>query len=122
MVMINNVDYVLALVRGQIERMSQSKRTAQGWKTARSDTTRATETSRLRAISNLSDISDDEFEHLLVGALLAREFGEDAAQDPRFQSVVDRTAAILRTDESLRAVMQDVRRTLRKGEAPAGRR
>lgn len=112
MVMIGNVDQVMALVRSQLERMSRDKRAGTSGKATRSGQARATDKSRLQALSNLSDLPDSEFERLFVGALLSREFGEDVSQDPRFQSVVDRTWQILRDDAELRGVIQQVRRGL----------
>lgn len=113
--MIGNVDQVMALVRSQLERMSRDKRVGTTGKAARSGQARATDKSRLQALSNLSDLPDDEFERLLVGALLSREFGEDVSQDPRFQSVVERTWQILQDDAELRGVIQQVRRGLHDG-------
>jgi hypothetical protein len=105
----------MALVRNQLERMSRDKRvgTTTSSKANRSGQAPATGKSRLQALSNLSDLPDDEFERLLVAALLSREFGEDVAQDPRFQSVVDRTWKILRDDAELRTTIAEVRRGLK---------
>lgn len=109
MVRIGNVDHVLALVRGQLERMSRGKRATKSDRTGRNDIARATEKSRLQALSGLSDLPGEDFERLLVGALLSREFGEEAAQDPRFQSIIDRTWRILREDDALRHAMRELR-------------
>ena len=113
--MIGNVDQVMALVRNQLERMNRDKRIAPSGKADRGSQARATEKSRLQALSNLSDLPDGEFERLLVGALLSREFGEEATQDPRFQSIIERTWHIMRDDAELRAVIEDVRRSLKDG-------
>lgn len=110
--MIGNVDQVMALVRNQLERMNRDKRVGSTSKSSRGGQTRATDKSRLQALSNLSDLPDGEFERLLVGALLSREFGEEVAQDSRFQSVVDRTWQIMRDDPELLAAIQEVRRGL----------
>lgn len=115
MVMIGNVDQVMALVRSQLERMSRDKRIGSTSKANRGGQAPATDKSRLQALSNLSDLPDGEFERLLVGALLSREFGEEVSQDPRFQSVVDRTWKIMQDDEELRATIQQVRRGLQDG-------
>lgn len=120
MVRIGNVDHVLALVRGQLERMSRAKRTSKSDKAGRNDIARATEQSRIQALSGLSELPDEDFERLLVGALLSREFGEEAAQDPRFQSVIDRTWRILRDDDVLRHAMRDLRQGLRRDEKHGG--
>ncbi len=113
--MIGNVDQVMALVRSQLERMSRDKRVGSTGKANRGGQAPATDKSRLHALSSLSDLPDGEFERLLVGALLSREFGEEVSQDPRFQSVVDRTWKIMRDDEGLRATIQQVRRGLQDG-------
>lgn len=119
MVMIGNVDQVMALVRGQLERMSRDKRLAATTKAGRGDAPRATGKSRLQALSNLGDLPDGEFERLLVGALLAREFGEDVAQDPRFQSLVDKTARIMADDPELRTALREVRQGLQHARGRA---
>lgn len=113
--MIGNVNQVMALVRNQLERMARDKRAGAKGKAGRSDPARSTQKSRLQALSNLSDLPDGEFERLLVGALLSREFGEDVTQDPRFQSVVDRTWRIMRDDAELRAAIDAVRTQLQDG-------
>lgn len=110
--MIGNVDQVMALVRNQLERMNRDKRIQSTGKSNRAGPSRATDKSRLQALSNLSDLPDGEFERLLVGALLSREFGEEVAQDPRFQSVIDRTWQIMRDDPELLAAIREVRRSL----------
>lgn len=120
MVMISNVDQVLALVRNQLDRMARDKRAAAPAKAGRVTLVRATDRTRLEALSNLSDLPSEEFERTLIGALLAREFGEEVAQDPRFQAIADRTFEILHSDPEFHAALQDVRRELQRnatGEA-----
>jgi len=118
MVMINNVDQVMALVRGQLNRMARDKKVASGKKAARAEQTRATRETRLQALGNLSDLPDEEFGRTLVGALLSREFGEEVAQDPRFQPIVEQTWLIMREDGALRAAMRDIRGTLQAARGP----
>lgn len=112
MVSINNVDHVLALVRGQVERLARDRRAAGGKKAGRSERAgaiRASARSRLDALATIEELGEESFAQLLVGALLSEEFGDDAANDPRFQQIAARTAEIMRTDPNLRAAMRALR-------------
>lgn len=119
MVTIGNVDQVMALVRKQLEQMARQRgidkldrKGKSGSTAATSKVTIATRQSRLQAIGSLADLPEEAFERVLVGALLSHEFGEDVARDARFQSLVDRTAAIMRADRELANLLRELRNTL----------
>ena len=120
MVTIGNVDQIMALVRNQLERMARDgRRVGTADKSKKSEAARATgkataasSETRLQALTNLADLPEEEFERVLVGALLSHEFGEEIAQDPRFQAVVDRTSRILREDPELASAAREVRSRL----------
>ena len=114
MVTIGNVDQVMALVRNQLERMARDRKVGlAGSKAAKAETGKAgaasTGKTRLQALNSLADLPAEEFDRVLVGALLSHEFGEDVAQDPRFKAIVDRTAQLMRDDPELAAAMREVR-------------
>lgn len=119
MVTIGNVDQVMALVRNQLERMSRERKvdkpdrsTKAGSSAPSGKLAPASRQSRLQAIGSLADLPEEEFDRVLVGALLSHEFGEEVARDSRFQSLVDRTTAILRADPDLANMLRDLRKGL----------
>lgn len=119
MVSISNADQVMALVRNQLERMSRERKVDKTGRPTKSGSTAssgklapASRQSRLEAVRSLADLPEEEFDRVLVGALLSYEFGEDVARDSRFQSLVDRTTAILRADPDLATMLRDLRKGL----------
>lgn len=112
MVTIGNADPVLALVRAQLERMAKARRGAASARSGRTERAAASARGGLQSLANLADLPEETFERALIGALLTREFGEDVAADARFQSVIDRTAELLRGDDGLARMVADVRREL----------
>ncbi len=119
MVSIGNTDQVMALVRNQLERMSRERKVDKTGRSAKTSssatagkTTEASRQSRLQAIGTLADLPEQEFGRVLVGALLSHEFGEEVARDSRFQSLVDRTTAILHSDPEIAAMLRDLRKGL----------
>lgn len=115
MVMITNSDQVMALVRNQLERMSRDKRTGTSRRTAKSSPANSSSASRLKALSKLSSLPQEEFERVLVEALLTSEFGEEVAHDPRFSELVSKTSKLMNQDAALSLAMKNIRAKLQSG-------
>lgn len=114
MVTIGNTEPMLALVRSQLERLAKG-RTGRASAKSAATTTAAAATDRLQVIAGLADLPEEQFKRTLIGALLTEEFGEEVAADPRFQSVIDRAAEMMKDDPRLTQVMTEVRQGLRPG-------
>lgn len=112
MVMISNTDQVMALVRNQLERMARDKRSDPTRKSSKAAQPVSTSTSRMQALAGLSNLPEEEFERVLIEALLTVEFGEEVARDPRFAEIVSQTTKIMQHDPALSKTMRAVRTEL----------
>jgi hypothetical protein len=106
MVSISNVDLVMAALRARLQRLAKDKRAARSGGTAA--TARKESRNDAGPIGNLQPLPPREFDRALVGLLLERELGEGFASDPRFASLVERTAAILEDDPEIGALFREV--------------
>ena len=113
MVAIGNTDHVVALVRAQLTRLARAKRGDAASRSGKTGAATAAKAgSRLDALATMRSLGDEEFERVLVRALLTDEFGEGVSEDPRFQAIVERTATVLRSDPALAGTMAEVRSRL----------
>ncbi len=109
MTRISNSEQVLAVVRAQLQRMAKRDKAGSKGRTEKAETKALGTRQMIDALNAIEGLSDEDFTRGLVRALLTEEFGEKVANSPEFQSVVDRTAAAMRSDEATRAMFAEVR-------------
>ena len=106
MASISNVDLVMAALRARLERISRDKRARRSEAPGRAPPgAPASAAPDLKAYRRLPP---REFNRALVRVLLEQDFGAGLAEDPRFQVLVERTAAVLEGDEECRALLRSV--------------
>lgn len=115
MTRISNADHVLVLLREQLQRMGRV-RAARPDRAGRPETGTARPLARLQQAAVGALLSEEDFRHLLVRAVLTEELGERAAGDPAFQAVLDDVHRILAESEDGRALMARAARQLRGAE------
>ena len=118
MTRISNVDQVLMLLRQQLQRMSGPDRSRKR-STAASTAAQKRETAarRIEAVTRHDDLGDEDLGRTLLGALLVDEFGEAAANDHKFQKLVDEVYRIVASDAQSRAVLDSAVKEVRKAGA-----
>lgn len=110
MVSISNVDLVMAALRSRLRRVASEKRSS---KTSASSGSRRTHAARGELGATLDAIRQlppEEFERLLIRAVLETELGEAISEDSRFNSLVEQTCAVLQEDSDLKKAMQRIQR------------
>lgn len=112
MTRITNSEQILAIIRSQLQRMSERTRAEASGKTGRSAPKRMTSTERLVALNAIEGLTEDEFARGLIRSLLEDEFGEKLGNSPRFLDLVDRTATIMQSDPQAAALLRQVRNEL----------
>lgn len=112
MTRIGNNEHLLALVRSQLQRMSQRERSEKTGSVGRSKAQRLSSRDRVGVLNAVGGLSDEDFARSLVGALLAEDFGEEVSSSPRFQELVNRTVGVLQADAQLDAVVRHLRSQL----------
>lgn len=93
---IGNVDQVLLLLREQLQRAGQTGGRNEVGKAAKQTKADQRPLDRARATAALQSIDPEERRRLVVRSLLAEEFGEQAAADPAFATIVDRVLGLVR--------------------------
>lgn len=115
MTRITNVDQVLLLIRQQLQRLSGNGAAARKTRaTAARGSQRQSALGRLAALSRLEDLPEGELEHSLVRALLADEFGEGLANDPRFLRVAGEVSRIIAADEEASSLLKQAVRHVKE--------
>lgn len=114
MTRISNVDQVLLLLRQQLQRMSKADRSRKSGATSSTSRKRETAARRLEAIVQRDDLADDDLARTLLGALLVDEFGEAAANDHKFQRLVDEVYRVITSDTQARSLLESAMREVRK--------
>lgn len=109
MTRVGNTDQVLALIRNQLQRMAKRRPGEKTGKTGKLDTRTLSPQERVRALNAIGDLSDEDFTRDLVRALLGEALGENVTASPEFHAVVERTAATLRADPEIAALLGQVR-------------
>lgn len=115
MTRISNVDQMLMLLRQQLQRMSKSDKSRKSSATSSTATQkRETAARRIEAIVQRDDLGDDDLARTLLRALLVDEFGEAAANDHKFQKLVDEVYRIIASDANARNLLDSAMKEVRK--------
>ncbi len=109
MTRISNSEQVLAIVRAQLQRMAKRGKADKSGRTEKADTKPLDTRQTIEALGAIEGLSDEDFARGLVSTLLIEEFGEQIANSPGFQGVVDRTVGVLREDTAVRATLAEMR-------------
>jgi hypothetical protein len=106
MTRITQADQIMLLLRQQLQRMAESGKTARSGRTGATQTTqRQTPLRRVSALAALDGLSDEELGQTLIRALLAEEFGETLANEPKFARIVDEVHRMIAGDEEARGLL-----------------
>lgn len=108
MVMISNVDLVMATLRSRLQRIASEKRTGKAQAGQPTRVARRGERGEIEALEAMRHLPEEEFDRALVRAMLETELGEGVAADARFHRLVDHTARILRDSDELRAMFRQI--------------
>jgi len=117
MTRISNVDQVLMLLRQQLQRMSGPDRSRKSATSSAAAQKRETAARRIEAVTRHDDLGDEDLGRTLLGALLVDEFGEAAANDHKFQKLVDEVYRIIANDAQARALLDSAVKEVRKAAA-----
>lgn len=109
MTKVTNSDHIMALVRNQLQRMSERGKTGKARRPGKTQSRILTAHERVRALSAIQDMSDEEFTRNLVRSLLSEELGERISVSSGFQNVVERTTQALRGDPEIVELLRRVR-------------
>ncbi len=112
MTLITNSDQILAIIRNQLQRMSERLRAQKTSKTARAASPRMTSAERLAVLNAIEGLTDEEFARGLIRSLLEDELGEKLGNSPKFLDLVDRTTTIMQADPQTAALLRQVRNEL----------
>lgn len=102
MTRITNADQVLALLRNHLERAQ--RRRGRG-SSAKAPLARESTKVRIRGLAQTGSLPQGEIERAMIAGLLVDAFGDAAANDPRFQAMVDEVQRILSDDPNSRALL-----------------
>ncbi len=115
MTRISNVDQALMLLRQQLQQMAKTDRSSRGARTSRSSVQqRKSAAERIEALTRSGDLSEDDLARALIGALLADEFGDDAANDHRFRKLADEVHRIIASDAKAKTLLSAALRNTRQ--------
>ena len=112
MTLITNSDQILAIIRNQLQRMSERSRLKEPGKTTSAASPRMTSAERLAALNAIEGLTDEEFARGLIRSLLEDELGEKLGNSPKFLDLVDRTTTIMLADPQTAALFRQVRNDL----------
>jgi len=116
MTRISPVDQMLMLLRQQLQGMSKTDRARRGGRAApAAPQQRQPAAKRIEALAREGGLSQDDLARSLIGALLADEFGEGAANDHKFQKLVDEVHRIVASDPKSRTMLADALRKVGGG-------
>lgn len=109
MTRITNSEQVLAAVRAQLQRMAKRGKTGQTSHAAKPEAKSMDTRQMVDALAAIEGLSDEDFARGFVRALLTEEFGEKVANSAGFQSVIDKTTAVISADPELRKRLAQLR-------------
>ena len=106
MTRISNADQVLLLLRAHLERNAKMRGKGAAAHPARAEA-RKGPLERVQHIAGAENLSEHDVSRALIAGLLAEEFGEDVASEPRFQDLVDNVLKLIAADEEGRALVRN---------------
>lgn len=112
MTRITNSDQILAIIRNQLQRLSERSRAQGSGKATRKAPAVMTSPERLAALNAIDGLTDEEFARGLVRTLLEDAFGEKLGNSPGFLDLVDRTLAVMQADPQTAALLRQIRSEL----------
>src|SRR5262249_40038923 len=104
MMRITNADQVLMLLRVHLQRTEKTRRgkTAPSRKPASKSALQ-----RVQALASEEALSPEDLERALIAGIFTEEFGSAAANDPKFQTMVDDVLAMIRKDQAAAALLKN---------------
>lgn len=106
MTRITNADQVLLLLRAHLERSAKMRGKAAAADPGRVEA-RKGPLERVQHMAGAEHLTEHDVSRALVAGLLAEEFGEEVASEPRFQELVDNVLRLIAADEEGRALVRD---------------
>ncbi len=106
MTRITNADQVLMLLRAHLERSAKTRGKGAATDAGRIEA-RKGPLDRVQDIAGAQNLSEHDVSRALIAGLLAQEFGEAVASEPRFQELVDNVLKLVAADEEGRALVRD---------------
>ena len=106
MTRISNVDQVLIVLRQQLQLLGKSGRSGKSAQSGVAGTERRKSAAgRIEAVMRADDLSEEDLGRTLVAALLVDEFGEGAANDPKFRMLADEVYRIIASDTQAKRLL-----------------
>lgn len=105
MTRITNADQVLLLLRGHLQRAERSQRKRASQKPDRRENVKRTPMERMQSIARTEALQEHEIHQALIHSILTEEFGSAAANDPKFQLMVDEVLRMIREEPKTRALL-----------------
>ncbi|MBY0563052.1 MAG: hypothetical protein K2P58_02600 [Hyphomonadaceae bacterium] len=105
MTRISNVDQILLLIQAHLDRLEKSKKSSRTDRSRRAAFAARPPLERVRELAAADSASQSELARALIAALLAQEFGNELANDIRFQDLIDRVNDALTADEHASALL-----------------
>lgn len=107
MTRIGNVDHVLMLLQGQLQKLNGTGRKAKVSRTSRVNDTRAKSSlQRVAALAGKDGLSEEDFDRALIRALLVDQLGDGLAEDHRFDHVASEIYRIISSDAKTRGLLR----------------
>src|SRR5690348_14925998 len=106
MVLVSNVDLIMAALRSRLKRVSAEKRSAKAAPSSLEGYARSTARDPFEALAAMRQLPHKEFERTFVRAVLEAELGESLSEDPRFARLIDETHRRLLEARELRDVLR----------------
>lgn len=107
MTRITNADQILALLRAHLDRAERAR--ASSNKAPPRERSDAGPVERLRTAAAASDMTDDQLDRALIGALLAEQLGPNVAASPAFHTLVSEVATIIERDSETKKLLAAAR-------------
>ncbi|OCC22924.1 hypothetical protein MB02_14250 [Croceicoccus estronivorus] len=107
MTRITPADQVMLLLRQQLQRMTKGAGQARGSRAGASQLTGGQNPlHRVSALATLDGLSDEERGKALIRALLTEEFGEELANEAKFERIVGEVHRIIASDDGSRDLLK----------------
>lgn len=105
MTRITNADQVLVLLRNRLERAQRSQRRDATQRSAKREDVKQTPVERMQGIAQSESLPESEVERALISGLFMEEFGAAAANDPKFQLMIDEVLKMIRQEPATRRLL-----------------